>query len=106
MRPREVWDCRFAWGVHPCDIVSNGLRCALKRDVVVLKATTLRAGVTRDAQGLEAIPDESDGLDWRTLVTCDLMFTVPKTDLSNRRGAVSQARRRDTRGKCCKPWRW
>lgn len=76
-------------------IVSNAVRCERKPDVVVLKATTLRAGVTRDAEGLEAILDETDGLDWRTLVTCDLFFTVPKAELSNRRGQVSPVRRRD-----------
>lgn len=39
--------------------------------------------------------DESDGLDWKTAVRCHQFVLVRKADLRNRRGAVSQKRRRE-----------
>jgi hypothetical protein len=40
------------------------------------------------------ILDANDGLDWPTLCKCDLLYTIQKANLANRRGAVSAERRR------------
>ena len=93
MRAWEVWDYDFPWGEHPAIIVSNELRVERKPEVVILKCSTQRA--TRDAIGLEAIVDEADGLDWKTIVPCDVFYTIPKAKLKRRRGQVTVARRRD-----------
>jgi mRNA-degrading endonuclease toxin of MazEF toxin-antitoxin module len=48
----------------------------------------------RAAEAHEVILDQEDGLDWPTLCKCDLLRTVPKTQLTSRRGHVTDARRR------------
>ena len=93
MKPWDVWDYEFPWGTHPAVVVSNALRVDLKPDVVILKCATQRA--TRDAIGLESILDEADGLDWKTIVQCDVFFTVKKASLKGRRGRVTPERRKD-----------
>lgn len=49
---------------------------------------------TRRPEPNEVILDANDGLDWATLCKCDLLYTVQKANLVNRRGAVSAERRR------------
>lgn len=63
--------------------------------VVVLKCTILRPGTPFSPNELEAVLDHEDGLELKTRVQCDLLFTVDKTKLSHKRGAVSFERRRD-----------
>jgi hypothetical protein len=82
VKPWEVWDYEFPFGVHPAIIVSHSRRVELKPDIVVLKCSSQRA--TREAVGLEAIVDEADGLDWKTIVQCDVFFTVAKVRLRRR----------------------
>ena len=93
MKAWEVWDYEFPFGVHPAIIVFSSRRVEFKPDVVVLKCSSQRA--TREAVGLEAIVDEADGMDWKTVVQCDVFFTVAKARLSRRRGQVTVERRRD-----------
>jgi hypothetical protein len=50
--------------------------------------------VTRAAASHEVILDTADGLDWPTLVFCDLIYAVPKADLKGHRGHVTEERRR------------
>jgi len=97
MKPWEIWDYEFPWGRHPAIIVSSELRVERKSHVVVLSCSTQRA--TRDAIGLEAVVDKDDGLDWKTIVRCDLFYTVPKADLKNCRGRITFERRRDIQRK-------
>jgi hypothetical protein len=40
------------------------------------------------------ILDAADGLDWATRCRCDALYYVPKAKLRQRRGIVSEARRR------------
>lgn len=42
----------------------------------------------------EVILDASDGLEWPTLCKCDLFHLVAKDELKNRRGQVTDERRR------------
>lgn len=76
---------------HPCVIISNPFRVANKPDVEVVMCSSKRAG--RDPDAAEILLDEADGLDWPTICKCDLIYAVRKSDLKNRRGTVSVARR-------------
>ena len=93
----KAWDIYGAdiFGEHPCVLISAQKRIDRKIQVVVLKCTTLRPGTPYDPNELEAILDHEDGLDLKTRVQCDLMFTIDKTKLSRKRGEVSFERRRD-----------
>jgi len=48
----------------------------------------------RPARENEVVLNGADGLDWETLVKCDLMYLVEKERLYRRRGTVTAARRR------------
>jgi len=80
-------------GEHPAVIISHPLRAERKETVEVLLCTTLRAD--RALGPHEVLLNGADGLDWRTLCRCDLIYSVPRSDLTNLRGTVSVARRRD-----------
>lgn len=77
---------------HPCVIVSHPDRVANKPEVNILMCSTQEA--KRAAKPNEVILDQADGLDWPTLCKCDLLHAVPKAELKRRRGAVTEARRR------------
>jgi hypothetical protein len=93
----KAWDIYTGdiFGPHPCVLVSCQLRIDAKLQVVVLKCTSMKPGQERDARENETILDEADGLDWKTLCRCDLLFTVDKANLFNKRGEVAPERRRD-----------
>lgn len=94
MKPWEVWDSPL-FGGHPCVIVSNAKRVEQKNKVVVLKCTTLRPGTPYQPDELHTTLDQEDGLNTTTRCECDLLYTIAKSDLKNRRGEVSFDRRRD-----------
>lgn len=77
---------------HPCVIVSHPQRVANKPDVSILMCSSQRA--VRAAEPHEVILDEADGLDWPTICKCDLIHSVAKRDLRQRRGRVTGQRRR------------
>lgn len=77
---------------HPAVVVSHPQRVANKPEVTILMCSS--KAMTRPAKPNEVILDTSDGLQWPTLCKCDLLYTVPKTQLKNRRGSVTQQRRR------------
>ena len=79
---------------HPAVIISNDERCQNPDldSVNALLCTSVR--VTRQPLLTEAVLDESDGLDWKTLVRCDLIHLLPKTQFQEIKGAVSEPRRR------------
>jgi hypothetical protein len=58
----------------------------------VLIGSSQRA--TRSARENEILLNGADGLDWETLVKCDLMYLVEKERLYRRRGSVGRARSR------------
>lgn len=78
---------------HPAVIVSNDERCEnADLDVVnALICTTAR--LNRPPKKNEIIFDESDGLDWKTAVRCDVIYLLPKADFAGYRGQVSAPRR-------------
>jgi mRNA-degrading endonuclease toxin of MazEF toxin-antitoxin module len=93
----KAWDI-FSWqppgwpDPHPAVIVSHPDRVANKPDVTVIVCASRRAA--RPPEPNEVILDANDGLDWPTLCKCDLLYTIQKASLVNRRGAVSAGRRR------------
>ncbi len=80
-------------GEHPAVIVSHPLRAERKDTVEVLLCTTMRAGHVLGRH--EVVLNGADGLDWSRLCRCDLIYSIPRSDLTTLRGAVSIARRRD-----------
>ncbi len=73
-------------------IVSHPDRVARAPLVNVLIGSSQRA--TREARENEVVLNGADGLDWETLIKCDLMYLVEKERLYRRRGSVGTARRR------------
>ena len=94
MNAWEIWTGNL-YGPHPCVIVSCQTRVDAKPQIVVLKCTSMQPGQERRARQNETILDQEDGLNWKTLCRCDLLFTVDKASLSNKRGLVTTERRRD-----------
>jgi mRNA-degrading endonuclease toxin of MazEF toxin-antitoxin module len=89
----EIWTCDFdEAGPHPAVIVSHPDRVARAPLVNVLIGSSRRA--TREARENEVLLNGADGLDWETLVKCDLMYLVEKERLYRRRGTVGTVRRR------------
>ena len=80
-------------GEHPAVIVSHPLRAERRDTVEVLLCTTLRAGHSPAPH--ETVLNGADGLEWSTLCRCDLIYSIPRSDLTTLRGIVSPARRRD-----------
>ena len=92
MKPWDIftWDFPDA-GAHPAVVLGTEERVRNKPKVNVLLCSSYRA--TRRPELHEVLLDESDGLDWATLCKCDLIYAVPASQLSKRRGAVAPARR-------------
>jgi mRNA-degrading endonuclease toxin of MazEF toxin-antitoxin module len=91
MNQWDIWTFDFPdAGPHPAIIVSHPDRVANASTVNILIGSTSRA--TRPARRTEILLDAADGLDWETLVRCDLMYAVEKTLLRNRRGRVTGER--------------
>lgn len=93
MKQWEIWTCDFAdAGPHPAVVISHPDRVARAPLVNVLIASSQRA--TRSPRENEVMLNGADGLDWETLVRCDLMYLIEKTALYRRRGNVGISRRR------------
>ena len=93
MKQWDVWTCDFAEaGPHPAVIVSHPDRVARGSLVNVLICTSQRA--SRPPKENEVLLNGADGLDWETLVRCDLMYLVERSELYQHRGDVSVIRRR------------
>ena len=93
MKQWEIWTCDFAEaGPHPTVIVSHPDRVARAPLVNVLIGSSQKA--SRPARETEIMLNGADGLDWETLVKCDLMYLVEKERLYGRRGIVTGVRRR------------
>lgn len=96
MKQWDIFSYAFRQGNHPAIVLSPD-EIAENPDIEevnVLFAATCRP-ITRPPKRHEVMLDESDGLDWKTAVRCHQFVLVRKADLRNRRGAVSQKRRRE-----------
>jgi mRNA-degrading endonuclease toxin of MazEF toxin-antitoxin module len=93
MKQWDIWTCDFAdAGPHPAIIVSHPDRVARAPLVNVLIASSQKA--SRLAREHEVMLNGADGLDWETLVKCDLMYLVEKERLYRHRGSVGVSRQR------------
>lgn len=90
MKAWEVWTVDG----HPFLLLSNQARIDRKQKVVGLKGQTLYSGDPGPTP-LEMVLDTEDGLDRRTVFVCDLLYTVPKSEVTQKRGAVVYERQRD-----------
>ena len=93
MRAWEIWTGPL-FGPHPVLLISAQRRIDLKKFVVVLKGTTMRPGQPFEVDALQTTLDQQDGLETQTRFDCDLLYTLEKKDLSQRRGQVASLERR------------
>src|SRR5258708_2792409 len=78
---------------HPAIIISNDETCQ-NGDVEELNALLCTsAKVNRGPKPTEEVLDDVDGLDWKTMVRCDRIYLLPKTQFEDRKGSVSGGRR-------------
>lgn len=93
----KAWDIYTGdiFGPHPCVLVSCQARIDAKPQVVVLKCSSMKPGQDRLPKENEAVLDQEDGLDLRTLCRCDLLFSVEKSSLGRKRGRVTFERQRE-----------
>jgi hypothetical protein len=93
MKQWDIGTCDFAEaGPPPAVIVSHPDRVARAPLVNVLIGSSQKAG--HPARENEVVLNVADGLDWETLVKCDLMYLVEKERVYRRRDSVGPARRR------------
>lgn len=93
MKQWEIWTCDFAdAGAHPAIVVSHPDRVANAPLINVLICSSQRAN--RPAREHEVLLNGADGLNWETLVRCDLMYLMEREEIYGRRGIVTPARRR------------
>jgi mRNA-degrading endonuclease toxin of MazEF toxin-antitoxin module len=104
MKQWDIHTWEFPEGKHPAVIISHPVRIAAKPTVNVLLCSSQRA--RREAEVNEVLLDEADGLDWETLCKCDLIYDVPKSDLTDRRGSVSLVRRRQIVARIISSFGW
>jgi hypothetical protein len=95
MKAWEIWTGPI-FGAHPVLLISAQPRIDRKQFVVVLKGVTMRPGQPFKTDSLQTTLDREDGLETETRFDCDLLFTLEKKELSQKRGEVrSLERRRD-----------
>jgi mRNA-degrading endonuclease toxin of MazEF toxin-antitoxin module len=92
MRAWEIWTYNPGYGDHPAVIISHPDRAANKPMVEFLLCSTQRAN--RPPNAGEILLDAADGLNWKTLCKCDLIYSADKRDLHTRRGALTEERRK------------
>jgi mRNA-degrading endonuclease toxin of MazEF toxin-antitoxin module len=78
---------------HPAVIISNDETC-LNDDIEEVNALICTsAQVNRGPKTTEEVLDQSDGLDWKTLVRCDRIHLLPKSRFDDKKGVVTEERR-------------
>lgn len=78
---------------HPAVIISNDETCQNDDLAEVNALIGTSAKVDRPPKPTEETLDEADGLDWKTMVRCDRIYLLPKTQLGDRKGNVVEERR-------------
>jgi hypothetical protein len=91
----EIWTGPI-FGSHPVLLISAQPRIDRKQFIVVLKGVTMRPGQPFKTDNLQTTLDKEDGLETEMRFDCDLLYTLDKKDLNQKRGEVrSLERRRD-----------
>lgn len=78
---------------HPAVIISNNETCQNSDISEVNALLCASAAVNRLPKPTEEVLDESDGLDWKTLVRCDRIHLLPKAQFDDKKGNVTAERR-------------
>src|ERR1017187_100139 len=78
---------------HPAVIISNDETCQNPDIEEVNALLCTSAKVNRSAKSTEEIVDETDGLDWKTMVRCDKIHLLPKARFDDQKGRVTEERR-------------
>ena len=95
MKPWEIYLFAFGReGAHPAVIISNEERCQNPDLDAVNALICTSAKLNRSPKTNEIILDESDGLDWKTAVRCDVIYLLDKSDFRELRGSVTSVRQR------------
>ena len=96
MNQWEIWTYSFPAGDHPAVILSPPELCSNDDidELNVLFASSARP-INRPPKSHEVVLDESDGLDWKTVVRCHRIYLVKRSALKIKRGLVSTSRRRE-----------
>ncbi|NLH73931.1 MAG: type II toxin-antitoxin system PemK/MazF family toxin [Verrucomicrobia bacterium] len=78
---------------HPAVILSNDETCQNPdiEEVNALLCTSAR--VNRGPKPTEEVLEETDGMDWKTMVRCDKIYLLPKDRFQEKKGSVSHERR-------------
>ena len=94
MKQWDTYPWVFPHGSHPCIVISPPARVTNPdcETVNLLACSTQRA--SRQALAHEVLLDEADGVDWETLVRCDVIWLANKSELKRHRGSVTPERRR------------
>jgi len=95
MKPWDIYLFAFdRGGPHPAVVISGEERC-FNPDIETVNALLCTsAKLNRGPKPTEIILDESDGLDWKTAVRCDVIYLLEKSSLGELRGTVTQLRRK------------
>jgi mRNA-degrading endonuclease toxin of MazEF toxin-antitoxin module len=106
MKQWDVYQYRFEKeGLHPAVILSNderGYHTDLEAVNALLRTS---AKLNREPRKHEVILDDSDGLDWKTAVRCDVMYLLPKSGFERHQGSVSPIQRREVARKIVQAFR-
>ena len=78
---------------HPAMIISNDETCQNPDIEEVNALLCTSAKVNRNPKLTEVMLDEGDGLDWKTLVRCDRIYLLPKSQFQDSKGSVTRERR-------------
>jgi mRNA-degrading endonuclease toxin of MazEF toxin-antitoxin module len=78
---------------HPAVVISNDETCQNSDIEEVNALLCTSAKVNRQPKTTEEVLDETDGLDWKTMVRCDKIHLLPKARFDNRKGNVTEERR-------------
>lgn len=83
-------------GAHPAVIISTDERIENSDLEYVNALLCTTAKLNREPKKNEIILDESDGLDWKTAVRCDVIYMLEKSGFREARGSVTPLRRKVT----------
>lgn len=78
---------------HPAVIISNDETCENPDLAEVNALLCTSAKVNRGPKATEEVLDNADGLDWKTMVRCDRIYLLPKSQFDDQKGTVSEERR-------------
>ena len=77
---------------HPAVIISIDETCHNEDIAEVNALLCTSAKLNRPPKSTEEVLDEADGLDWKTMVRCDRIYLLPKTQFEERKGSVTEER--------------